>query len=148
MPMLGFTVFKDKILDGSKTQTIRKFRKTPIKANDKLFLYWHPRQKDCEKLGEAICSEVFTIRIIQEYWLGKQRLRIDRLSKSSPDKNGWIALWITLSIEKTADIIQRDGFKDADEMLAWFSKYPLPEVFQVIRWNGLISNTANRKEPT
>lgn len=58
-PLLGFTVFKEKILDGTKTQTIRKLRKRPIKEGDKLYLYWYLRQKDCEKLGESICTEEF-----------------------------------------------------------------------------------------
>ena len=67
MPLIGFTVFKEKILDGTKTQTTRKFRKHPIKVGDKLYLYWHTRQKDCEKLGEAICTEVMTIQMHSEY---------------------------------------------------------------------------------
>lgn len=53
MPLLGFTKLKEKLLDGSKTQTIRKPRKHPLKEGDKLFVYWKLRTKECEKLGEA-----------------------------------------------------------------------------------------------
>ena len=58
MPLLGFTKLKDKLLDGSKTQTIRKPRKHPIKVGDKLYIYWKLRTKECEKLGEAIATKI------------------------------------------------------------------------------------------
>jgi predicted transcriptional regulator len=88
MPLIGFTVFKDKILSGEKTQTIRKLRKNPIIVGDHLYLYWHLRQKDCEKLGEATCTEVFQIRIDQEYSLGKQHLIMDRFERLSSHADG------------------------------------------------------------
>ena len=59
MPLLGFTVLKDKIVNGTKTQTIRVPRKHPLKTGDKLFVYWKPRTKQCEKLGE---SEILSIQ--------------------------------------------------------------------------------------
>lgn len=129
MPLIGFTVFKDKLLDGTKTQTIRKLRKRPIKEGDKLYLYWHLRQKDCEKLGEVICTKAFIIQLHREYWFGKISLLILRFVG---DKS--IPRWKPSSIQETAEIITRDGFKDADEMLAFFKRYPLPDIFQVIRW--------------
>ena len=58
MPLLGFSVFKEKLLDGSKTQTIRRPRKHPIKVGDKLFIYWKLRTKECEKLGDGIVTNV------------------------------------------------------------------------------------------
>lgn len=58
MPLLGFTKLKDKLLDGSKTQTIRKPRKYPLKVGDKLFIYWKLRTKSCEKLGEAVITKI------------------------------------------------------------------------------------------
>lgn len=126
MPLIGFSVFREKLLSGQKTQTIRKFRKKPITLGDTLYLYWHLRQKDCEKLGTAVCSEVFTIRIDNEYSLGKQRISITT-DRSVPD-----------TLLDKDEIIHRDGFENADEMLTFFSThYPLPEVFQVIRWNKI-----------
>jgi len=56
--LLGFTKLKEKLLDGTKTQTIRKPRKHPIKKGDKLFIYWKLRTKECEKLGEAIIRKI------------------------------------------------------------------------------------------
>lgn len=62
-PLLGFTKLKSKLLDGSKTQTIRKPRKTPLKEGDKLFIYWKLRTKSCEKLGEAVVTKIVTKEI-------------------------------------------------------------------------------------
>jgi hypothetical protein len=58
LPLLGFTKLKSKLLDGTKTQTIRRPRKHPLKVGDKLFVYWKLRTKECEKLGEAIVTKV------------------------------------------------------------------------------------------
>lgn len=58
MPLLGFTKLKEKLLDGTKTQTIRKPRKHPIEVGDKLYIYWKLRTKQCQKLGEAIVTKV------------------------------------------------------------------------------------------
>jgi len=57
-PLLGFTKFKEKLLNGTKTQTIRKPRKHPIKVGDILHIYWKLRTKQCQKLGEAIVTKV------------------------------------------------------------------------------------------
>ena len=58
MPLLGFTVLKEELLNCSKTQTIRLPRKRPLKVGDKLYIYWHPRQKDCEFLGEGVITKI------------------------------------------------------------------------------------------
>lgn len=126
MPLIGFTVFKDKILDGTKRQTIRKLRKHPIKVGDKLYLYWHLRQKDCIHLMNVICKEVFIIQISSEYWVGKQRIRMLKFENGE---------WMPMSYKEQNEIATEDGFHNDVEMLSWFiAKYPLPETFQVIRW--------------
>lgn len=63
MPLLGFTKLRGKLLDGSKTQTIRKPRKIPLKVGDKLYVYWMPRTKSCEKLGEAKITQIVRKRL-------------------------------------------------------------------------------------
>lgn len=65
MPLLGFTKLKEKLLDGSKTQTIRKPRKHPIKVGDKLYIYWKLRTKECQKLGEGIVTQIVRKPIIK-----------------------------------------------------------------------------------
>jgi hypothetical protein len=136
MPLLGFTVFKDKILDGSKNQTIRKLRKYPIKIDDKLYLYWHTRQKDCEKLGERICSDVFVIQIHSEYWGGKQRPLVLRYCGLGKANN--LSSWDRLTGEEVLDLAKRDGFQGLDDFLEWFiSHNGTGETYQVIRWSSL-----------
>lgn len=58
MPLLSFSVLKNKLLDGSKTQTIRVPRKHPLKVGDKLYIYWKCRTKETEKLGEGVITEM------------------------------------------------------------------------------------------
>lgn len=132
MPILGFSMFREKILDGSKRQTIRLLGKKPKKEGDMLFLYWHLRQPDCAPLGKSTCVEAFPIQMNDEYLLGRNRLRIYQ-APMDEDKP-----WIPMSIAGADDIARLDGFTDSDEMRAFFVKhYPLPDVFQVIRWGEL-----------
>ena len=64
MPLLSFSVFKDKILSGAKRHTIRARRKNPIKVGDKLYMWWKSRSpKEKEKLGEAKCIRVNPVDI-------------------------------------------------------------------------------------
>ena len=130
MPLIGFTVFKEKILNGTKRQTIRKLRKRPIQEGDMLHLYWKLRTKQCEKLGISPCIEHFLINIQSEYWVGRQRMRILKFENDE---------YIPMFYKETLDIAVRDGFKDDVEMLLWFAeRYPLPETFEVIRWGHLM----------
>jgi len=61
MPSIGFSVFKEKVKDGRKRQTIRKVGKRTIRPGDTLFLYWHLRKKDCELLKIVRCLEVLKL---------------------------------------------------------------------------------------
>ncbi|MBK8196997.1 MAG: ASCH domain-containing protein [Acidobacteria bacterium] len=61
MVALNFTVFQDKILAGTKRQTIR--RRARCKPGDRLQIYTGMRTKACRKLGEAVCTRVETVLI-------------------------------------------------------------------------------------
>jgi len=132
MALIGFTVLKEKILNGEKRQTIRKLRKRPVKVGETLYLYWHLRRKDCELLKVTKCIETFLIEMqFYEEWLdsGKPIWRVDQIMS-----NGTIA---TLMDHKVEDLAQRDGFANALEMMRWFTKKhgDLNNIiFQVIRW--------------
>lgn len=52
---------KEKVRTSEKRQTIRPARKRPVKVGDTLYLYWHLRQKDCELLKVAECTETFRL---------------------------------------------------------------------------------------
>ena len=66
MAGLSFSVFRDKILDGSKRQTIRGVRKHPIKEGEKLFMWWNQRSPQREKLGESKCIKIREICIMTD----------------------------------------------------------------------------------
>lgn len=129
MPLLGFTVFKEKILDETKQQTIRKLRKRPIEEGDVLYLYWKLRTKQCEKLGMAYCTEHFLIYMTKNSSPNKTTYRL--LKKENDE-------WVPVSTTEWFDIARRDGFKDDLEMFQWFDKR-LPNTFEVIRWGNLFN---------
>ena len=82
MPSLSFSVFRDKIERGEKRQTIRRARKRPIKVGDKLYLYWHQRQKDCRPIlvnGESvvICIDSYSLTWAELSALARYMAKLD-----------------------------------------------------------------------
>jgi hypothetical protein len=120
MPLLGFTMFRDKILSGEKDQTIRKLRKHPIKVGDKLHLYWKLRTKQCEKLGEGICTEIFLLHISPSaFIIGDQRLSSPEL-ETLARLDGFASFYdLVVALQKMHHIDTESGF------------------FQVVRWGRL-----------
>ena len=57
MPLLRFTVLTDKVRDHTKTQTIRKPRKRPLREQDDLFIYAQ------EKLGKGRIIKIVKKRL-------------------------------------------------------------------------------------
>lgn len=112
MPALNFSVFREKIENGSKRQTIRLPRKRPIKVGDKLYLYWKMRTKSCRpilvksKTEPPICTVSYSLT--------------------------WSEIW------DHADYMARlDGFDSRATFLAFFEQHYHPEpdtLFDVIRW--------------
>lgn len=58
MTLLGFTKLLPKLLDGTKTQTIRKPRKHPLKVGMTVQIYWKLRTKQCRKLGDGTIIKI------------------------------------------------------------------------------------------
>ena len=139
MPLLGFTMFRDKILSGEKDRTIRKLRKYPIKINDRLYLYWHLRQRDCEKLGESNCIECPYITVVfEESYLdsGEPIWRVDRHDTPSTFSG------LTLSDHVVLGLARHDGFPDSLSMMRTLARLHPHDltgntVFQMIRWGRL-----------
>jgi len=123
MVAISFSVFKDKILDGTKRQTIRPLRKRSFNVGDNLQLYWHMRQKDCEKLQDETCVEVFSIHLVHRV--------VIRIREFEP-------LNQILNYAETTDLARRDGFSSVAEMFDWFEKQYGQRLksltFQIIRW--------------
>ena len=115
MPAINFKKqFTDQILCGEKRQTIRPVRENPIKLGDKLFLYTGMRTKQCRKLKEVICRDVWPITI-----------NVGRIVFDDQDM-GMLGM---------ADIVRRDGFQKVKDFFEFFERqYGLPFSGVVIRW--------------
>lgn len=120
MPALSFNKkFVPHILNGTKKQTIRAFRKNPIKVGNHLFLYTGMRTKECEKIGEAICVAIYKISI-----------RTDGIT-ISPN--------FEVPINQLNHYAQQDGFKNWDDMRRWWVlTHDLPFNGNLIMWENFI----------
>jgi hypothetical protein len=119
MVALSFSVFLDKIIDGSKVNTIRQERKHPIKKGDRLQLYWKQRSpSEGFQIGDAICKEVIPITI---------------------DSNAIIMPHSELVVPEALDQFARlDGFENWEGMRLFFnSRYHLPFKGVFIGWQDL-----------
>lgn len=124
MPILNFKKqYVERILAGIKTTTIRQKRKYPIKPGDRLYLYTGLRTKNTIKLGEAVCSGVFKIKIE------------DFASSYILVYNGIVL--INNPFQETVAL--RDGFNNYMEMVKFFrDQYTLPFEGDLIEWKELI----------
>lgn len=131
--------FAEQVESGQKTQTIRKVRKNPIKAGDKLTLYTGQRTNDCRKLGEVVCVEVIEIEInnkdIRFYYNNREQVSVFRKG-------------IAGNLGMVDHFAIQDGFTGWGEMRHFFQEhYGLPFEGVVIRWEapGGISTGHNRE---
>ncbi len=117
MPSISFSMFKEKLLDGTKTQAIKRHGKKPRKVGDTLYIFWKQR----EKVGTGKVTDLFDIKISEEGIIMNDQF----YDKDSKELN---------------DLANREGFGSGIELLNWFdSMYELSsnQNFQVIRWEWL-----------
>jgi hypothetical protein len=115
MPAYNFQKWiAEKIRNNEAHCTIRRKRKRPTKAGDKLIIYTAQRTKQCEKIGERKCKEVSDIVIDRfSVWVGGRQLDLAQLE--------------TLASE--------DGFACIKDFLSFFKeRYGLPFTGVLIRW--------------
>ena len=126
LPALSFSdpTLKEKVLDGSKRQTIRPLRKRPIKVGDILFLFYKQRTEECKSLGLAVCTEVFKVKFSGDRYITNVRKVHSRGATGG------------LRFER--ELARRDGFSNTAWMFEWFheryGKKLFKLTFQVIRW--------------
>lgn len=115
MPALNYTKFTDRVADGRKRQTIRAWRKRPIRVGDVLFHYSGMRTKFCRKLRpDTICKSADPITI--DY---------DRVNIKGVDLSGF----------EIIDLARNDGFPDVTDFFNYFHKtHGFPFLGQVITW--------------
>lgn len=101
-----------------KRQTIRNFRKHPIKVGETLHHFYGMRTKWCRKLGTSVCKEVVTIKIIPK------QIKIGKT--------------ITKEIDQLNEFAYADGFADWQTMVRWWQQTHgencFPFTGQLIKW--------------
>ncbi|HBS43197.1 MAG TPA: hypothetical protein DEA26_10980 [Oceanospirillales bacterium] len=115
MALLNFQKrFAPDVKSGKKRQTIRRTRKRPIKAGERLHLYTGLRTRSTAKLGESICISTMKIWIYPDGSIRMAGVLIDPADER--------------------DLIREDGFKTKAEFVDFFC--PDGEVFEgdLIRW--------------
>ena len=108
IPEQKVIVFK-KIREGIKCTTIRE--RARCKPGDQLQLYWHMRQRDCEKILDTVCREVAPILIYENYII------LNGVKIQDPSELHYLAV--------------RDGFRDYDSFLKYFTEGLL---YHWIKW--------------
>ncbi len=142
MVAISFSVFKDKLLDGTKTQTIRWLDLPRIEQMQRLGIqiYWKQRTKNSEKLFDA---KLKSIRVIQFSSNGYPKYIADVPDYSAPMPiQGYKTRPLSMSEQDV--FARKDGFSNANEMAQWFlDRYGnaltvgwsgLPVYFMVVEW--------------
>lgn len=116
MVSISFTMFKEKLIDGSKRTTIRRLDIIKIEQMKKLGIqvYWRLRTKETEKLFDA---KLVSVRVIQFDPVGYPiREAVDPdLTKPFPPEG-----YKTRRIYGVEALARADGFVNADEMALFF----------------------------
>jgi hypothetical protein len=131
MAILSFKKrFAGKVRNGRKRQTIRAFRKYPIKPGETLYLYTALRTIYATKLREVVCKTVSVITI----YFNTPRIVIDHGKQNAELVDVPTGEVISqFSIERGQVIVYknelnafavRDGFKDFEDMRAfWIAEH-------------------------
>ena len=109
----------------TKSQTIRNFRKYPIKPGETLYHYYAMRTKHCKKLGESVCSAVNKIKI-----------RARDVTVFANNHKYHLRIYKQYDLDQFALL---DGFANWREMKLWWTITHgadcFPFVGQLIMWN-------------
>ena len=157
MPAYNFkSRFADYVKEGSKEQTVRSFRKHPVRVGDKAYLFWGLRTRQTTILRPAqVISSVMTIyisedsiAIIDSQWLVPESRAIFRngLNVICPFTSflGIPVKW--LSSDERDQFAWNDGFRWTDNpdrkdgcfqlmLMFWKDTHDLPFLGQLIKWN-------------
>jgi len=116
MPLLNFQQqFADKVEKKIKRQTIRAWRKYPIRTGQILYLYTRLRTKLARRIGMYVCFSAQSIVINEDSFT------IDGLLITNKKRLNLFAV--------------KDGFESWNDMISWFKKtHGLPFRGQLIKW--------------
>ena len=128
MPALNFkSCFAPAVQAARKRCTIRRPRKVPIVAGDRLYLYTDQRSRHARKLAEAICTSVEPFCI----WGTKIEMEPGRFKRLLHVRVGDKCL-----LRSELNILAKeDGFAGPWDMLRFFHHtYGIPFEGVLIRW--------------
>ena len=122
MPALNFTVFVDKVVDGTKPHTIRANRLRPFRVGDDLSFFTDMRKAGCRQLRpNAPCTAAVPITI-------HPNLQVQLGAGSRFYQEGF------LSTIQTEELARRDGFENVSDFYRWFGGGKTTFTGQLIEW--------------
>lgn len=118
---------------GGKRQSIRNFRKRPLKVGERVVLYYAQRTKWCRRLGEDVVKSVDIIHIHKDF------IQIVRYNNEAIGRK--VTIEAVYNSKKELDTFARaDGFKDFEDMKAfWIAEHgkegnPFPYSGNLYKW--------------
>lgn len=130
---------------GGKRQTIRNFRKRPLKVGERVVLYYAQRTKHCKRLGEDVIKSRQVVRIDKKGVAVYDELIGPYPGRKMP-KSSWFLrkkLKFSKSYSTKAELnrfARADGFKDFEDMKAfWIAEHgkdgsPFPYSGNLYKW--------------
>jgi len=123
MPSLNFTLFIEKVIDGSKPHTIRRLRLRPFKPGDDLSFFTAMRKSCCRRLRpNTFCTAAVPIMISSH----PPQVRLGIGSRFYQD--GF------LPPKVIGELAKRDGFETVDAFFRFFSSANTDFTGQLIEW--------------
>lgn len=99
---------------GGKRQSIRNFRKRPLKVGERVVLYYAQRTKWCRRLGEDVIKSVDVVLIHNDFIQVIRDGKVHEVYNSKKELNGFA---------------RADGFMDFLDMKAFWIKEHGPSPF-------------------
>ena len=122
MPALNFTLFIDKVVDGTKPHTIRALRQRRFKAGDDLSFFTGMRKSTCRRLRpNTVCTAAVEITID-----GPGRVFLCEGSRFYREGR--------LTNAEIGEMAKRDGFKTVEEFYQFFGNGKYTFIGQLIEW--------------
>jgi len=140
--IISFSVFKEKIENGEKCQTIRKYSAAQYRrylncwkkreTTGRYNLFWHNPRNGGQRIKDVVPADrPYLISFHRSY--GKMNVNILTKDGLEQGKDYFRDSKFILS-----DLAKDDGFKNASEMWQWFEEHYGKDMFQskfiVIRW--------------
>lgn len=129
MPAIYFKSYLAALVTaGTKTHTIRKWRKRPFKVGDVLMLYTGFRTPACQKIrADTTCTAATEIAVFPE----REEVKLANGSRYGETAGR------CMTPEETERLAREDGFENAEAFFKFFQDVHGPELLgQLIEWSA------------